>query len=53
MNKNILRGVIDGDDAKIIAAGVIALVAVGVGLVILAAFLGLACAMFSLASGAF
>lgn len=44
---------IDGDDAKIIATGLIVVVVVGVGLVILGAFLGLAVAAFSLGAGVF
>jgi len=44
---------VDADDAKVLATITVALVAVGVGLVILGGFIGLAVAAFGLASGAF
>ena len=42
---------VDGDDAKVIAVALVAVLVVGVGLIIVAAFLGVAVNVFSLASG--
>ena len=50
---NILRGILDADDVRLILTLLVVVLAVGVGLIIVAALLGVALAVFEAARAVF